>query len=207
MPRKKLTRSSVHYYHVVTRANHRHWFNAPMNQLWEMASNCLRNAQSRCSADIAQFVLMQNHYHLLIKTPDANLDLFMYWLNKNLSTELRALTALENRMFGGRYKSSLITTSSYLSMAYRYIYQNPLRANIVSKCEDYPYSTLFYEARELLESLPFKVNSLLNELEHAQISITNTTEWINEVFSANQNTAIKKGFLKSNFKPVTPRKY
>lgn len=65
-------------------------------------------------------------------------------------------------------KWSLIQDSRYLETALRYIYQNPLSAQIVSRCEDYPFSTLFYLTRGL--SLPFVVDESLfgNSVEYLE---------------------------------------
>ena len=107
MPRKILIRTDLYYYHITTRSNHRQWFKIPLDQVWEIAIQAMSKANINCPANIGQFVLMANHYHLLIKTPDSNIDRFMFWFNKTFSDLLRAKSGTINRMFGSSYKSSL----------------------------------------------------------------------------------------------------
>lgn len=171
MPRKVLIKSSNHYYHVTTRSNHRHWFALPLDRVWEIACNALHIAQTKTDSQIAQFVLMSNHYHLLIKTPRANLDCFMYFFNKKFSDQLRKESKHINRMFGGRYNHCLITNNSYLINVYRYIYQNPLRAKIVKLCQDYPYSTLWHEYNQ--KTCPF-LQLPLFAMNNNQLEILNS---------------------------------
>ena len=58
-----------------------------MDRVWDIAINSLP-ANSRHPIQIAQFVLMQNHYHMLVRTPNGNLDKFMYEFGKNFSLGL-----------------------------------------------------------------------------------------------------------------------
>jgi putative transposase len=68
---------------------------------------------------------------MLIQTPDSNIDRFMYFFNKEFSRKLRLEAGLSNRMFVSNYKWCLVTSDQYFNNVFRYIYQNPLRANIV----------------------------------------------------------------------------
>jgi putative transposase len=154
-------------------------------------------ASQKHPAVISQFVLMSNHYHLLIRTPNCDIDLFMYWFNKTFSEKLRRASGMENRMFGSNYKWSIIMNPNYFKNVFRYIYQNPLRANITDKCEFYPYSTFHYYTFQ--KQLPFKFTPI-NHLEK-------DNEFINDICPLEQQEEIRKGLKKSVFKEVTPRKY
>ena len=144
MPRPLLKRNAFAPYHVTTRANNREWFSLPLDKVWKISLLALKEAYDSYPVDLISFVLMHNHYHMLIRTPDSNLDLFMYVFNKRFSEYLRHDSGRVNRMFGGRYKWCLIQSDTYLFNCYKYIYQNPLRAGLIANCEDYPYSTLNY---------------------------------------------------------------
>ncbi|MDH5414968.1 MAG: hypothetical protein OEW87_12585, partial [Flavobacteriaceae bacterium] len=67
--------------------------------------------------------------------------------NKHLANIILKKSSRESRIFGSRYKWCLVKSQSYLYNCYRYVYQNPVRAKLVNKCENYPYSTLFYKTR------------------------------------------------------------
>lgn len=149
MPRKNLIRSQIHPYHVTTRSNNKEWFTLSMPQMWKICLDGLKRANERHPVKIHAFVLMQNHYHLMLTTPDANVDKFMYELNYHISRTVRIRTKRINHVFGQRYKWSLIETRGYHLNVIRYVYQNPLKKNLAIRCEDYPYSTLFYYVRKI----------------------------------------------------------
>lgn len=197
MPRKKLIRTDQYFYHIHTRSNQKTWFSIPLIDVWQIAKKSLNHAYLKYPADIAQFVLMNNHYHLLIRTPDKNIDLFMYEFNKNFSLQLRLRTGLINKMFGGRYKWSLVTTNKYLINVSKYIYQNPIRAGVCLKCEDYRYSTLYYKNSKKLFIVPL-VSS--NEFDDDLC-------FLNDIYEKETENLIRKGLTKTTFKLVKKRKY
>ncbi len=87
------------------------------------------------------YCLMDNHYHLLIETPDGNLSKGMRQLNG-------VYTQLSNRrhkrvghLFQGRYKAILVDGDSYLLELTRYIVLNPVRAGAVNRPERWPWSS------------------------------------------------------------------
>ena len=142
MPRKNLIRSKNLPFHVTARSNNKEWFSLPMGQMWQLAQDSLSEAMAAHPVSLVSFVLMGNHYHMLLLTPEGNLDSFMYEFNKRLAIKIKSQTGQINHIFGGRYKWCLIESQKYLINCYRYIYQNPVRAEMVTRCEDYPFSTL-----------------------------------------------------------------
>jgi putative transposase len=189
MPRKPLIRNSIYPYHVTSRSNNKEWFDLPLSQVWNICLNSLKHANSRHPVDIISFVLMSNHYHLLIKTPDENLDLFMYELNKMISLSMRVKTKRINKIFGGRYKWCMIQSNRYFANCYRYVYQNPMRANLVDRCEEYPYSTLSYKHYKKKFSV-----QLFDKLGFAD---EYKMGWINQRIQENEKEAIQKGLYRT----------
>lgn len=148
MPRKKLIRQSNYPYHIVTRTNNKQWFPLPMYQVWNLCKEAILYAQEKCSVEINCLVLMSNHYHLIITTPDENIDTFMRFFNGRFSILIAKSSGLLNQKFSNRYRWSVIESDDYLRNVYRYIYQNPIRAGIVETCGDYPYSSLYFTSFE-----------------------------------------------------------
>ncbi len=142
MARKPLIRSNHLPYHVTSRAHNKELFPLPIKSIWEISNQCFQEAGSIHPIELVSFVLMDNHYHMLLFTPNANLDLFMYEFNKRFALKVQGQTGIINQIFGGRYKWCLIQSQQYLSNCYRYVYQNPVRAGVVRRCEDYNFSTL-----------------------------------------------------------------
>ncbi len=195
MPRKNLIRTSQYFYHVTTRANHKFWFSIPLEDVWRISAYSFNKAQKNHPAEVSQFVLMGNHYHLLIRTPQSDIDQFMYFFNKEFSSKLRLKSGLENRMFGSNYKWSLITKRKHFFNVFRYIYQNPLRANLIDKCENYKFSSLYYTSRGFAPPFPFKEISKLER----------DLEYINSYSGKDLDNKIAKGLKKCTYTETSGR--
>ena len=73
------------------------------------------------------WVLMSNHYHLVVRTPRANLGRFMQRLNSSYSLYYRYKHAKPGHAFGGRYKAPLVESDQYLLALTRYVHLNPVK--------------------------------------------------------------------------------
>jgi putative transposase len=87
------------------------------------------------------YCLMGNHYHLIVETPDANLSLGMRQLNGVYTQRFNRTHRRVGHVFQGRFKAILVDKDSYLLELSRYVVLNPLRAKMVRKLENYPWSS------------------------------------------------------------------
>lgn len=87
------------------------------------------------------YCLMDNHYHLLIETLNANLSLGMRQLNGVYTQYYNRRHKKPGHIFQGRFKSILVDRDSYLLELCRYIVLNPVRAGMVGHPEDYKWSS------------------------------------------------------------------
>lgn len=87
------------------------------------------------------YCLMNNHYHLFIKTPFANISDGMHYLNTSYANWFGAKYNITGSIFQGRYKSILVDADSYALQLSAYIHLNPLRAGIVEHIYDYAFSS------------------------------------------------------------------
>jgi len=87
------------------------------------------------------YCLMDNHYHLLIETPDANLSKGMRQVNGRYTQNFNRKHQRVGHVFQGRYKAILIDKNSYLLELCRYIVLNPVRAGMVDSAMDWPWSS------------------------------------------------------------------
>jgi REP element-mobilizing transposase RayT len=101
----------------------------------------LKEAQDKYSFILHCFVLMSNHYHLLIETPGANLSKIMHFINSSYTTYFNISQKRSGHLFQGRYKACLVEHDNYLLELSRYLHLNPVRAKIVERPEEYPYSS------------------------------------------------------------------
>jgi REP element-mobilizing transposase RayT len=77
--------------------------------------------------DILGFVLMRNHFHLLVRTPRGNLQEFMRHFNISYTSYFNRTHHRSGHLYQGRYKAFLIDADSYLLDVSRYVHLNPVR--------------------------------------------------------------------------------
>ncbi len=87
------------------------------------------------------YCLMTNHYYLLIETPDANLSTGMRQLNGVYTQYVNRTHGRVGHLFQGRFKGILVEKDSYLLEFARYVVLNPVRAGLVSRPEEWPWSS------------------------------------------------------------------
>jgi putative transposase len=87
------------------------------------------------------YVLMGNHYHLLVETPEANLSRGMRQLNGVYTREFNKRHGRTGHLFQGRFSSILIDKDDYLLEVCRYIALNPVRANMAGKAEEWGWGS------------------------------------------------------------------
>jgi REP element-mobilizing transposase RayT len=80
-----------------------------------------------CAVDLYAFVLMDNHIHLLCRTPRANLSRFMQRLLSSYALYWRYKHRRPGHRFQGRFKARLVEDEVYLQAATRYIHLNPVK--------------------------------------------------------------------------------
>jgi REP element-mobilizing transposase RayT len=85
--------------------------------------------------------LMDNHYHLLIQTPDGNLSKGMRQLNGVYTQASNRRHQRVGHLFQGRFKAILVDGDAYLLELSRYVVLNPVRAGMVKAPADWPWSS------------------------------------------------------------------
>jgi len=84
---------------------------------------------------------MDNHYHLIIETPDGNLSRGMRQLNGIYTQKYNWKYKKTGHVFQGRYKAIIVDKDSYLLELCRYVVLNPVRANLTEKPGDWRWSS------------------------------------------------------------------
>jgi putative transposase len=188
MPRALLIRSDTHPYHVVARCNNKVFFPIPLDTVWSLMLKELKTCHEDHHLAIHAFVLMGNHFHLLCHTPKANLDQIMQRFLRQTSIKINSKRTGINHLWGNRYKWSLIQSQNHYYQVYRYIFQNPLRANICKRVEDYPYSSLHDFPIPLHSWIPFTFGGEEGELA-----------WLNERYDKEDEDLIRLGLKHCQF--------
>ena len=120
------------------------------------------------------YCLMDNHFHLLIETPDGNLSSGMRQLNGVYTQAFNKRHHRAGHLFQGRYKAILIQKDSHLLEVCRYVVQNPVRAGLVEYPAQWRWSS--YGATVGREKPPACL----------------TTSWVLGQFSSKRRKAEKK---------------
>ena len=95
----------------------------------------------RFNWSVHAYCLMDNHYHLVVETPDGNLAKGMRQLNGVYTQRFNRAHGRVGHVFQGRYKAILVEKESYLLELARYVVLNPVRARMVRSAKDWPWSS------------------------------------------------------------------
>ncbi len=139
------------FYHVTARGNAREpiFLDDDDRTLFlTVLARTVEHMDWRCHA----YCLMDNHYHLLIETPQGNLARGMRQLNGVYTQRFNRRHGRVGHVFQGRYKAILVERDNYLMELCRYVVLNPVRAGMVEDIARYRWSS--YRATTGLEPVP-----------------------------------------------------
>ncbi len=103
--------------------------------------NILERMSDRFNIDTYAYVLMTNHYHLLIRTNASNLSRSMHWLGTTYTGHFNRRHSRRGHLFQGRFKSIIVENDAYLIQLSYYIHRNPVRAGLVKRLVGYRWSS------------------------------------------------------------------
>ncbi len=127
-------------YHITSRGNSGHNIYQD-DQDRKTFLNVLTEVVKKCNWYCHAYCLMDNHYHLLIETPEANLSYGMRQLNGIYTQRYNRRHRDVGHIFQGRFKSILVDKDNYLLELCRYIALNPVRAKLVEFPEKWPWGS------------------------------------------------------------------
>ncbi|MDD4171951.1 MAG: transposase [Syntrophomonas sp.] len=135
-------------YHVIKRGNNRDY----IFQKREDKESLLRYiayTKEDGGFNLWGYVIMDNHYHLIIQTKDKPLNKIMQTINNRFSKDYNKRHNRSDHVFGGRYKGILVLDDKYLFALLRYIHHNPVRAKICKKIAQYKWSSDHYYRKNI----------------------------------------------------------
>ena len=145
MPRKARLEFDGAVYHVMDRGNRQEAIFLD-DEDRRLFLKTLWQACERTGWRIHSFVLMENHYHLLLETPEANLSSGMRWLQATYTIRHNVRHGLCGHLFQGRYKAIIVDpqAETYFRTVSDYIHLNPVRVGLIEPgkpLSDYPWSS------------------------------------------------------------------
>ena len=127
-------------YHVTSRGNARqNIFLDDDDKVLFLAR--LERATERYGFLFHSYCLMDNHYHLLLETPNANLSLGMQRINGDYTQAFNRRHMRASHLFQGRFKAIVVEKERHLLELCRYIVLNPVRAKMVEDPREWPWSS------------------------------------------------------------------
>lgn len=127
-------------YHVTGRGNEKRKIFFSRKD-YEKFKEYLSGAVDKFGFILHSYVLMSNHYHLIIETPEKNLSKIMHHINSSYTTYINIKRKRSGHLLQGRFKSIVVDKDSYLLELSRYLHLNPVRAKMAQLPEDYRYSS------------------------------------------------------------------
>lgn len=126
------------FFHLNSGLNDLSWAHTPMRERWSLFCEALFEIQRRTDLTAHAFVLMGNHFHLLLSTRTAKEHILVEEFHQILNRLCnKTHDSLELPLF-----CEPIPSVEYYRNAYKYIYRNPLEAGLCLRVQEYEYSSL-----------------------------------------------------------------
>ncbi|MFA5634027.1 MAG: transposase [Candidatus Dojkabacteria bacterium] len=141
MPRPKRNFQSNSFYHIYNRGNNR-------DTVLKLASdkqifvNLLYRNKDKCQIRLVNYCIMDNHFHLIVKTgkDPKNLSKFMQRVLTSFAIQINKKHQRIGHTFQGRYNANLLLYKKDLVRAINYVRQNPVQEGLVRKPSEYPWT-------------------------------------------------------------------
>jgi REP element-mobilizing transposase RayT len=198
VPRKPLIYSDQFPYHLTARSNNKEWFYIEMEEAWKVFEVQANILSILFDVQIHSFVLMTNHFHMILTTPQKNIGSAMKYFMRETARQINQISGRINHVFGNRYHWTLIKHPLHYAHTLKYVYRNPIRAGLCTRVEDYPFSSL----RGLFgqSHLPFfikpsgtSISSLVPDIESQLL------KWLNTDYRVEHYDAIHKALRRFVF--------
>lgn len=150
MPRQPRRKSESGIYHIMMRGINKQAIFQD-DEDYEKFLDVLKVCKDSGSFAVYAYCLMDNHIHILLKEKSESVstavkrisDRFVKWYNSKYQRK--------GHLFQERFKSEPVEDDSYFYAIMRYIHQNPLKAELCDKIEEYPYTSY----REYIDDKPY----------------------------------------------------
>ena len=140
MPRPLRIEFDGAWYHVMNRgARKREIFHDDHDRL--LFLSLLGDIKEIWNVEVHAYSLMDNHFHLLLHTPNSNLSRSMKHLCASYAAHYNKKYSKDGALLRGRFKSILVEKGDYLLALVRYIHMNPVKAGLSQVPEKHPWTS------------------------------------------------------------------
>lgn len=174
MPRYARITSSTNIYHIMVRGNERKEIFLDDDDRTRFLDT-IQKMKGFNNYDIYAYCLMSNHAHLLIREGKDSIQRSMKRISVSYVYYFNKKYGRVGHLFQDRYRSEAVEEESYILSAARYIHNNPVKAGIAAKAEDYKWSSYRHyigldESREGFVQRSFLL-SILSEKEKRAVEL------------------------------------
>lgn len=129
----------------------------------------LKEYNKKFDYNILAYVVMDNHYHLLIQTIEDSIGEVMFNINNVTGKFIKDSLKRSGHVFQGRYNSKLVQTNEYFLWLIRYIHRNPVRSKICTNVEDYYWSShrFYSEGYSSFVNVDFALSMFHSDIKRA----------------------------------------
>ena len=143
MPNRPIAGRAGHVFHVVNRAVEGQLLFRDHGEFLAF-KHLLARAIAAAPIRVLAYCLMPNHWHFVVwPRTDEELTVFVRWLSMTHARSLRRWRGTEGRgaVYQSRYRASIVETERYFYIVMRYVERNASRAGLVSRPEEWPWSS------------------------------------------------------------------
>lgn len=165
----------------------------PIEDVWHLMSDYLYLLSKGYNVDIYNVVLMSNHFHMIVRCPEANLSEAMQYFMRQTSKSITRNQDRINQTYGSRFFRTLINNDHHLRTVYKYVYRNPVEAGLSDRVETYRFSTLYGLLGSETMTIPVIEDSILFS------GVESSLSWLNEVPKRANREAVQKALRRPKF--------
>ncbi len=198
MSRLHSPQMSANPFHITGRRHNKAPFDLELDLVWSIMSDHLYLIHIFYGIKIHAFVLMPNHFHLICSTDCESLGVAFNYFMRETSKVMNRYSGKINQNWGSRYYRCEISNFRYFMNCYKYVYQNPVRAQLTSKCENWKFSSLNGLIGRSYMIIPIEADTIL--FTDSGSIIEENIDWLNQQAEENNLISMRKALKKRAFK-------
>ncbi|NMA87306.1 MAG: hypothetical protein GX968_08285 [Tissierellia bacterium] len=168
-------------YHLIQRGSNREFIFK--NDIYKgYLIKLIKEAKGKHGFNFYGYVIMGNHYHLLIQTMDIPISKIMHEINLNYAKYYNYKENRTGPVFGDRYKGILVENETYLLQLLKYLHLNPVEAGICPSVDNYKWSSDVFYRRNMRGIVD--IDPILNMISQNRIeAIRKYMEFMDSIYS------------------------